>query len=63
MVIRRAVDVYLSQEERDAAVWQAQWRKAIAGTAGIAPYLAEGSRYVESLRREDAERLSQKLDR
>ncbi|MGB7686210.1 MAG: CopG family transcriptional regulator [Solirubrobacterales bacterium] len=58
VVIRRAVDVYLSQEERDAAEWQAQWRKAIEGTAGIAPYLDEGSEYVEGLRREDAERLS-----
>lgn len=58
MVIRRAVDVYLSQEERDAVAWQAQWKKAIEGTAGIAPYLAEGTEYVESLRRDDAERLS-----
>jgi predicted transcriptional regulator len=58
MVIRRAVDVYLSQEERDAAAWQSQWRKAIDGTAGIAPYLEEGTEYVEALRRDDAERLS-----
>ena len=58
MVIRRAVDAYLSQEERDASAWQAQWTKAIAGTAGIAPYLVEGSDYVESSRCEDAERLS-----
>ena len=58
MVIRRAVDAYLSQEERDVAAWQAQWGKAIDGTAGIAPYLAEGSEYVEDLRRYDAERLS-----
>lgn len=58
VVIRRAVDVYLSQEERDAAAWQAQWKKAIKGTAGIAPYLDEGVEYVEDLRREDAERLS-----
>lgn len=58
MVIRRAVDVYLSQEERDAATWRAQWRKAVEGTAGIAPYLEEGAEYVEGLRRDDAERLS-----
>lgn len=58
MVIRRAVDVYLSQEEQDAAAWQAQWKKAIAGTAGVAPHLDEGAEYVEDLRREDAERLS-----
>ena len=58
MVIRRAVDVYLSQEEHDAAAWRSQWRKAIDGTAGIAPYLEEGTEYVEDLRRDDAERLS-----
>ncbi len=58
MVIRRAVDVYLSQEERDAAAWQAQWKKAIEGTAGIASYLNEGADYVEGIRRDDAERLA-----
>jgi predicted transcriptional regulator len=57
-VIRRAVDEYLTQEERDTAAWQAQWRKAVQETAGIASYLEEGSEYVESLRREDADRLS-----
>ena len=59
MVIRRAVDVYLSEEERDAAAWQTQWQKAIEGSAGIAPYLEEATEYVEGLRRADAERLSQ----
>ena len=58
-LIRRAVDVYLSQEEEDAAAWRRQWGKAIKGTAGIAPYLEEGAEYVEGLRRADAERLSQ----
>lgn len=58
MVIRRAVDVYLSQEERDAAAWQAQWTKAIDGTADIALYLQEGLGYIEDLRRDDAVRLS-----
>lgn len=58
MVIRRAVDVYLSQEEQDAAAWQVQWKKAIEGTAGIASYLDEGADYVEGIRREDAGRLS-----
>ena len=58
MVIRRAVDVFLSQEELDAAAWQAQWKKAIEGTAGIASYLDEGADYVEGIRRDDAERLS-----
>jgi predicted transcriptional regulator len=58
MVIRRAVDDYLSGGDADAATWQAQWQKAIEGTAGIAPYLAEGAEYVDDLRRDDAERLS-----
>jgi predicted transcriptional regulator len=57
MLIRRAVDAYLSQEEQDAAVWKEQWQRAIEGTAGMAPYLAEGAEYVEDLRRQDAERL------
>jgi predicted transcriptional regulator len=57
-LIRRAVDEYLTQEERDTAAWQAQWRKAVHRTTGIAPYLEEGAEYVESLRRADAERLS-----
>jgi predicted transcriptional regulator len=59
MVIRRAVDVYLAEEERDAAAWQAQWRQALEGSAGLAPYLEEGTGYVEDVRRTDAERLSQ----
>jgi len=37
MLIRRAVDAYLSQEKRDAATWQAQWRKTVDGTTGVAP--------------------------
>lgn len=57
-VIRRAVDAYLAQEDRDAAAWQAEWRKALEKSAGVAPYLKEGSEYVEDLRRIDAERLS-----
>jgi len=59
MVIRNAVDVYLSQEDRDAAAWQSQWRKAIAGSAGVASYLEGGAEYVEAVRSADAERLSQ----
>lgn len=57
-VIRRAVDAYLTQEDRDAAAWQEQWRKALEGSAGVAPYLGEGSEFVEDVRRADAERLS-----
>lgn len=62
MVIRRAVDVYLQKEERDAAAWQDQWRQALEGSAGRAPYLAEATEYVEDVRRADAERLSQLED-
>jgi predicted transcriptional regulator len=58
-LIRRAVDEFLTQEERDSAAWQARWKKAVQETAGIAPYLEEGTEYIESLRRRDAERLSE----
>jgi predicted transcriptional regulator len=57
-VIRHAVDAYLEQEARDEAAWQAQWKKALAGSAGHAPYLEDGGEYVEDIRRVDAERLS-----
>lgn len=58
MLVRRAIEVFLSQEEQDAEVWREQWRQALDGTAGAAPYLAEGAAYVEDLRKADAERLS-----
>jgi len=58
MVIRRAVDTYLSKAEQSAAAWKAQWQEALDRTAGIAPYLQEGAEYVEEIRRRDAERLS-----
>lgn len=61
-VIRRAVDVYLSKEELDAAQWRASWAQAIEGTAGIAPYLEEGAEYVEGVRRDDADRLARFAD-
>jgi predicted transcriptional regulator len=57
-LIRRAVDEYLTQEEADDSAWQGRWRRAVQGTAGIAPYLDEGAEYVEDLRSEDAKRLS-----
>jgi predicted transcriptional regulator len=57
-LIRRAVDVYLTQEEQNAATWRTQWRRAVQETAGIASHLEEGPEYVESIRRRDAERLS-----
>jgi len=57
-LIRRAVDHYLTQEEQDAATWRAQWKQAVEKTAGIASHLEEGAEYVESIRRQDAKRLS-----
>jgi metal-responsive CopG/Arc/MetJ family transcriptional regulator len=57
-VIRRAVDVYLAEEERDATVWREQWKKALTVSAGHAADLEEGSKYVEDIRTADAERLS-----
>lgn len=59
MLIRRAVDVYLSQEERDTAAWQAQWSRAVESSAGVASYLDDGAEYVDGIRGADAERLSQ----
>lgn len=57
MVIRRAVDKYLAEEEQGEAAWRLQWRAALDRTAGLAPYLGEGAEYVEELRRKDVERL------
>ncbi|HEU4705802.1 MAG TPA: CopG family transcriptional regulator [Solirubrobacterales bacterium] len=57
MLIRRAVDIYLSEGEQDAALWNEQWQRALDRTAGIASHLEEGAEYVEGLRRRDAERL------
>jgi predicted transcriptional regulator len=59
LVIRRAVDEYLTRGEQDASAWQRQWRRAVEETAGIAPRLDDGAEYVEGLRRGDAERLSE----
>jgi predicted transcriptional regulator len=58
-VIRRAVEDYLTQEERATAAWHTRWKRAIQETAGIAPYLQEGVEYVDALRHKDAERLSE----
>ena len=57
MLIRRAVDVYLSQEEQDAVLWREQWQRALEKTAGIASHLEKGADYVEDIRHQDAERL------
>jgi metal-responsive CopG/Arc/MetJ family transcriptional regulator len=57
MLIRHAVDVYLSREDQ-ATAWQEQWKKAVEGTSGIAPYLEGGAAYVEGIRSKDAECLA-----
>jgi hypothetical protein len=57
-LIRRAVEIYLSQEEREASAWQARWSEAVGDSAGSEPYLDDGAGYVEDLRRVDTERLS-----
>jgi metal-responsive CopG/Arc/MetJ family transcriptional regulator len=57
-VIRRAVDVYLAQEEPDRAAWREQWKRELDSSAGIASYLKEGVEYVDEIRRTDPERLS-----
>jgi ribulose-5-phosphate 4-epimerase/fuculose-1-phosphate aldolase len=57
-MIRRAVDEYLARADSDTATWREHWAIAVEKTAGAAPSLAEGSEYVEDLRRHDAERLS-----
>lgn len=57
MLIRRAVDIYLSQEEQDDFLWKEHWQRALEKTAGIASHLEEGVDYVEDIRRQDAERL------
>jgi metal-responsive CopG/Arc/MetJ family transcriptional regulator len=57
MLIRRAVDIYLSQEEQDDILWKEQWQRALEKTAGVASHLEEGADYVEDIRRQDVERL------
>lgn len=57
LVIRRAVEDYLTREEHDKSDWRGQWHKAVRKTAGIARYLPEGATYVEALRAADADRL------
>lgn len=56
-LIRRAVDEYLTRDQRDSAAWRARWQESVTKTAGIAPYLPDGGAYVERLRAADAERL------
>ena len=54
-MIREAIDAYLAGPD-DAAERLARYRSALDETFGAAPYLAEGSRYVEELRRADRAR-------
>ncbi len=56
-LIRRAVDEYLTRDERDPEAWRARWKDAIRQTAGTARDLPDGAAYVEALRSADAERL------
>lgn len=44
-------------DQRGEAAWLAQWRKALAESAGQAPYLDDGVAYVEGIRSADVERL------
>ncbi len=57
LVIRRAVEDYLTREEHDKSAWRAQWHEAVRNTAGIARYLPEGATYVDALRAADVDRL------
>jgi len=57
-LIRRAIDRYLHGEE-DRTRPLARFRRAVGQAAGVAPYLGEGGRYVEDLRRVDQERQEQ----
>lgn len=59
VLIRRAVEEYLSREERDAAGWRDRWREAVRQTAGLAPRLPAGADYVERMRQADARRLQE----
>ena len=54
-LIRRAIDTMLAPPDDDARRL-ARFRRALGEAAGAAPYLPEGSSYVERLRRADVER-------
>ena len=54
-LIRRAVDFYLSDSDDDE-LKLARFKTAVEAVAGIAPYLPEGSVYVERLRAVDMRR-------
>jgi hypothetical protein len=54
-MIREAIDQYLAGPD-DADDRLARFRAALDSSFGVAPYLEEGSRYVERLRQADRER-------
>lgn len=54
-LIREAIEEFLGSGE-DEALRLARLRSALAESAGIAPYLPEGARYVEEVRRADVRR-------
>ncbi len=56
-LIRGAIDDVLDQAEPDEQ-WRSGWRQAVAATAGIAPYLPEGTVYVDEMRAEERRRRS-----
>ncbi|HEY6145210.1 MAG TPA: CopG family transcriptional regulator [Solirubrobacterales bacterium] len=58
-IIRRAIDAYLSQGDRDADARRRQWQEAVTESAGIAPYLPDGVEYVDELRKTGAQRLAE----
>jgi predicted DNA-binding protein len=61
-VIREAIDKYLAAPE-DADAHLARFRAALDQSFGVAPYLAEGARYVDELRRADLAREDELRER
>jgi hypothetical protein len=51
----QATKLGLPAESQDVATWRKAWREAVAETAGIAPHLEDGAKYVDNLRRSEAE--------
>lgn len=51
-MIREAIDSYLAGPD-DAAEHRARYRAALDASFGVAPYLVEGTQYVDELRNAD----------
>jgi hypothetical protein len=51
-LIRDAIERYL-EEGDEPAIRLSRWRAALSEAFGAAPYLSEGSRYVEDIRQAD----------